>query len=76
MAAHVCLEVICICAGIIALFANKRLQSTVNQHVDFQMRSFVACVAALVGTVGVLSIVLRHLWFDSLGHLQLEIAMN
>ena len=76
MTQHVFLQVTSLCAGVVALFANKRLLSTVNQHVGFQIRSLVACVAALVATVGVLSIVLRHLWFDSLGHLQLEIAMN
>ena len=76
MGSDVCLEVTSLSAGVVALFANKGLFSTVNQHVGFQIRSVVACVAALVATVGVLSIVLRHLWFDSLGHLQLEIAMN
>ena len=64
MGSDVCLEVTSCCAGVVALFANKRLLSTVNQHVDFQMRSFVACVAALVATVGLLAIMGKQILFE------------
>ena len=76
MGLYVSLEVTSLFAGVVALFANKRPFPTVNQHVGFHIWSNVTCVAAQVATVGVLSIVLMHLCFDSLGHLQLEIAMN
>ena len=76
MGSDVPLEDNSLIAGVVALFADKRLFSTVNQHVSFHILSNVACVATLVATVGVLSIVLMHLWFNSLGHLHLEIALN
>ena len=64
------------CAGVFALFANERLLSTVNQHVDFQMRSFVACVAALVATVGLLSVMLlKPMLFQVIAHLGVEISL-
>ena len=75
MGSDVPLEVTSLIAGVVALFANKRLLSTVNQHVSFHIWSNVACVAALVAAVGVLFIVLMHLWFDFLGHLRLETAV-
>ena len=48
------------CAREAALFANKRLHPTVNQHVGFQIRGFEASVAALVATVGLLSMIRVH----------------
>ena len=48
------------CEGEVALFGNKRLQPTVSQHVGFQIKSFDACVAALVATVGLLSTIRVH----------------
>ena len=63
MGSDVPLEGSSCCAREFALFANKGLLSTVNQHVAFQMRSIVACVAALVATVGLLSMMLKHLHF-------------
>ena len=35
---HVFLEVTSLCAGVVALCATKRLLSTMNQHVPFQLR--------------------------------------
>ena len=67
MGSDVCLEVTSLSAGVVALFANKRLLSAVNQHVGFQMRSFVACVAALVATVGLLLIMMKLMCFLVLG---------
>ena len=47
-------------AGVVALFANNRCLSTVNKIVSFQIRSFNACVAALLATVGLLSTMFKH----------------
>ena len=57
MGPHVSLEVTILSTGEVALFANKRLLSTVNQHVSFQMRNVDAFVATLIATV------LRHARF-------------
>ena len=70
------LEVTSFCAGVLALFANKGLLSTVNQHVGFQISSCVACVAALVATVGLLSIMLKHVLFKVFGYIEGEFAVN
>ena len=76
MGSCVSLEATSCCAGVFALFANERLLSTVNQHVDFQMRSFVACVAALVATVGLLSVMLlKPMLFQVIAHLGVEISL-
>ena len=60
MCSQVLLEVTSCRAGVVALFANKRLLSTVNHHVHFQMISFDGRVAALVATVGLLSLMLKR----------------
>ena len=70
------LEATSLCAGVVTLFAIKRLLSTVNQHVSFQMRSFYAWVAALGATVGLPSIVLKHVRFEILGHLKGKIVFS
>ena len=76
MGEHVCLEVTSLSAGVVALFANKWLFSTVNQHVGFQMRSFVACVAALVATLGLLSMMLNRVHFEVFLRFEGDIALN
>ena len=67
MGSRVDSEVASCCAVVFALCTNKRLLSAVNQHVGFQMRSFVACVAALVATVGLLLIMMKLMCFLVLG---------
>ena len=47
-----------------------------NKHVSFQIISFDARVAALVATVGLLTIMLNHVRFEIFGHLEGEIALN
>ena len=55
---HMRLEIIGFSAGVIALFATKRLLTAVNQHVAFQMARPITFVVALVATVGLRSIAL------------------
>ena len=76
MGSDVCLEVTSCCAGVVALFANKRLLSTVNQHVGFQIRSLGAGVAALVATVGFLSMMLDRVHFEVFLRFEGDIALN
>ena len=76
MGSYVSLEVTSLFAGVVALFANKRLFSTVNQHVGFQIRSLVACVAALVATVGLLSMMLDRVHFEVFLRFEGEVALN
>ena len=76
MGSDVPLEVTSCCAGVVALFANKRLFSTVNQHVSFQLRSFDACVAALVATLGLLSMMLNRVHFEVFLRFEGDIALN
>ena len=57
---HMSLEIRCSCGREIALCASKRLLTTMNQHMDFQMARPIACVIALVATEG-LSIIQRLL---------------
>ena len=64
------------CAAKGALCANKRLLSTVNQLVPFQLGSTDACVATLAAIVGLLSIMLKHMHLEVFGYLKGEIAMN
>ena len=64
------------CTGVVTLCASKRLLSAVNQHVLFQMSSFDACVATLVATVELLSIILNQVYFKVFGHLEGEIVFN
>ena len=72
---HVCLEGTSMCAGVAALCARKRFLSTVNQHVFLQINSTDARVAALVATVGLLSIMLKQVPVEVFGHLEGEIAL-
>ena len=71
-----CLKVTSWCAGVVALFANKWFFSTVNHHVSFQLRSFDACVAALVATLGLLSMMLNRVHFEVFLCFEGEIALN
>ena len=61
MGQHVCLEGTGLCAGEVALFASKRLLSTVN-HVSFQMIGLDG-VATQVATVRLLYILLKNVYF-------------
>ena len=70
------LEVTSCCGGVVALFASKRLLSTVNQLVPFQISSFDGLEAALVAIVRLLSIMLKHVHFEVSGHIEGEIALN
>ena len=76
MTQHVFLQVTSLCAGIAALFANKRLLSAVNPHVHFQLRSSDVREAALVASVGLHSIMFKHVRFEIFCHLEVEIALN
>ena len=75
MCPYVYLQASSLCAGVIALFANKGFLSTVNQHVFLQINSTDARVAALVATVGLLSIMLKQVPVEVFGHLEGEIAL-
>ena len=57
MAQNVALEIRSMFGGVIALCASKRLLTTMNQHMPFQIAWPIACVVALVATVGLLSII-------------------
>ena len=70
------LEGTSLCTGEVALFAIKRLLSTVNQYMSFQLRSTYGRVDALVATVGLFFIMLKHMCFEVCGHIEVEIAMN
>ena len=58
---QVVLELKSSCGGVIAVCASKRLLTTVNQHMAFQMARLTACVVALVAFVVFLSISLGPL---------------
>ena len=73
---HVCLEVTSCCEGVFALYANKRLFSTVNQHVSFQLCSFDIWVAALIAAVGTLFIMLKHVRFEVFANFEGGMALN
>ena len=77
MGLHVSLEFTCVCTGVVALFANERLLSTVNQHVSFQLRSTNGLVTTLIATVGLLFIMLlMHVCFQVFLHLEGDITLN
>ena len=77
MGSDVVLEATSLIAGVVALLANKRLLSTVNQHVSFQMRSTNGLVITLVATVGLLSLMLlMHVCFQISLRLEGAIALN
>ena len=71
-----CLELRSLCAGEGALFANKRLLSTVDQHVSFQFRSSDVCVAALVAAVRLRTIMMNHVHFEVFCHLERAITLK
>ena len=54
---HVALEVRSLFGGVITVCASERLLTTMNQHMAFQFARPIACVVALVATVGLLSII-------------------
>ena len=58
---HVALEMRSFSSGVIALCTSKMLVTTMNQHMAFQTAPSIACVVALVATVGLLSIIQRLL---------------
>ena len=58
---HVVLEMRSSCSGVFALCASKRLLTTKNIHMSFQFAWPIACVVALVATIGLLSISLGPL---------------
>ena len=62
--------------GEVALCANERFLSTMNQHVSFQIISFHAPVAALVATVGLLPIMLNHMCLEAFDHFEGDIALK
>ena len=77
MGSDVVLEGTSLIAGVVALLTNKRLLSTVNQHVSFQMRSTNGLVITLVATVGLLSLMLlMHVCFQVSLRLECDIALN
>ena len=45
-------------------------------YMSLQLRSTDGCVAALVATVGLLTIMLKHVRFEIFGHLEGKIALN
>ena len=57
MSQHVALEVNLLCGGEITLCASKRLLTTVNQHMTFQVAWLIACVIALAAIEGLHSII-------------------
>ena len=57
---HVSLEMSSMFGGVITMSASKRL-STVNHHMTFQIAYLIACVVALVATVGLYSNIHRFL---------------
>ena len=73
---HVSLECTSLFAGVVALCANQRLLSTVNQQVSLQIGSFDARVAAMVAAVEHLSTMLELVRFEIFWHLEGDIAMN
>ena len=52
---HVTLEIKSSCGRVIALYARKRLLTTMNQHMAFQFVWPIACIVALVTTICLLS---------------------
>ena len=71
MGYHVFFEGTSLCAGAVTLHAIKRLLWT-SIHVSFQMISFDGWVAALLAAVGLLSIMLKHVFFRSEGNIALN----
>ena len=67
---HVSVEATSSGAGLVALFADKRPFSTLNQHVSFQICSTDAWETALVATLGLFPIMQKHVRFDIFGHLK------
>ena len=76
MGEHVTLQVTGLCAGKVALFANKRLLSSINQHVSSQLKSTDALVSTLLSTVGLLSNMMKHVRFQVFCHFEGEITLN
>ena len=54
---HVALELRSLVGGVIALCASKRLLTNMDQNMAFQIARPIACVIALVATVGLLPII-------------------
>ena len=76
MSEHVRLEGTSLCAGVIALFASKRLFYAVNQHVTFQIRSIDTGEAAVVATFLFLPTMLNHVCFQVFGCFEGEITLD
>ena len=71
------LEVTSLCEGVVALFANERLFTTVNQHVAFQLRSTIGLVTTLAASVGLCYIMLlMHMCLQVPLRLESDIALN
>ena len=76
MGEDVTFQVTGLCAGKVALFANKRLLSSINQHVSFKLKSTDAWVSAVVSTMRLLSNMMKQVHFQVSCHFEGEITLN